>query len=86
MNVLEKISKNLSECTQLGISAANAFSLSIFSDNVLSGKHSCTLLLKTGTEIPEIIKNDFNREVINGLHYYTHPDYITTFTFSNSSK
>ena len=86
MNVLEKISKNLAECTQLGISAANASSLSIYQENMIDKEHSCTMLMNIGTEIPEIIQNTFNRKVINGLHYYMHNDYVTTFVFNNYSN
>lgn len=81
MNVLEKIEKNLQECRELRLSPSQASSLSIYDSKVLD-KYGCTLLLKIGTEVPEIIQKTFNREVISGLHYYSHPDYITTFIFT----
>lgn len=84
MNVLERIAKNLQECTSLGLSASQASSLSIFDSKVID-KYGCNLLLTTGTPIPEIIEKTFNREVISGLHYYSHPDYTTTFIFSVKS-
>ena len=81
MNVLERIEKNLQECTSLGLSASQASSLSIFDSNIIN-EYGCNLLFYRGTEIPKTIKNTFNLEVINTLHYYSHPDYTTTFIFS----
>jgi hypothetical protein len=85
MNVLEKIAKNLQECTTLGLSASEASSLSIYGKH-MPGNFGCTMLMNIGTQVPEIIKNEWNREVISGLHYYTHPDYTTTFVFSSQTS
>ena len=85
MNVLERISKNLEECTSLGLSAESALSLSIYDSSIMD-KFGCTILFGLGTDVPEIIKNTFNLEIVKSLHYYSHPDYITTFVFNNHSN
>ena len=81
MNVLEKIKKNISECQKLGIDASKALSLSIYDSSIM--EDGCILLLDQSCEAPEILKKEFDKKIVNGLQYYTHKDYVTTFVFSN---